>query len=124
MTSGGMDKFWREGGLYRSGPPRGIPRNSQNFFCCENERSVCAAIVSKTIGEIEMRQQRKMKRKLKYKNSLAPLGAGDDTLMPLTGDLGLLPLTDDLGLSPLDASDLSPLSESAINDFLKPPGEH
>ncbi len=52
-----------------------------------------------------MRPIRKMKRKLKYVDCLMPLGAGDDTLLPLTGDLGLLPLTGDLGLLALGASD-------------------
>ena len=34
----------------------------------------------------------RQKRKLKYVDCLMPLGAGDDTLLPLGGDLGLLPL--------------------------------
>jgi hypothetical protein len=64
-----------------------------------------------------------MKRKLKYKNGLLPLGAGDDLLMPLGGDLGLLPLGGDLGLLPLGAGDdlLMPLGEG--DDLLRPIGE-
>jgi hypothetical protein len=79
-----------------------------------------------------MRQQRKMKRKLKYVDCLMPLGAGDDTLLPLGGnlellplggDLELLPLGGDLGLLPLGASDdlLLPLGEG--DDLLRPIGE-
>ena len=58
-----------------------------------------------------MRQKRKMKRKLKYKNFLLPLGAGDDLLKPLDGDLGLLPL---------GAGDLLPIGE--LDDLLRPAG--
>lgn len=65
-----------------------------------------------------MRPKRKMKRKLKYKNCLLPLGAGDDLLMPLGGDLGLLPLGGDLGLLPLGAGDLLPIGE--LDDLLRP----
>ena len=77
-----------------------------------------------------MRQKRKMKRKLKYKNFLLPLGAGDDLLKPLGGDLGLLPLgagddllkplDGDLGLLPLGAGDLLPIGE--LDDLLRPAG--
>ena len=48
-----------------------------------------------------MRQKRTMKRKLKYKNGLLPLGAGDDDLLPLDADHGLLPLDSDHGLLPI-----------------------
>jgi hypothetical protein len=65
----------------------------------------------------------RQKRKLKYVDCLMPLGAGDDTLLPLGGDLGLLPLGGDLGLLPLGASDdlLLPLGEG--DDLLRPIGE-
>jgi hypothetical protein len=79
-----------------------------------------------------MRQQRKMKRKLKYVDCLMPLGAGDDTLLPLGGDLGLLPLGGDLellplggdlGLLPLGASDDLQLPLGEGDDLLRPIGE-
>jgi hypothetical protein len=64
----------------------------QDLFFHEHEGNACAAMVSLKYGDIEMRPIRKMKRRLKYVDCLMPLGAGDDTLLPLTGDLGLLPL--------------------------------
>jgi hypothetical protein len=79
-----------------------------------------------------MRQQRKMKRKLKYVDCLMPLGAGDDTLLPLGGnlellplggDLELLPLGGDLGLLPLGASDDLQLPLGASDDLQLPLGE-
>jgi hypothetical protein len=79
-----------------------------------------------------MRQQRKMKRKLKYVDCLMPLGAGDDTLLPLGGnlellplggDLELLPLGGDLGLLPLGASDDLQLPLGEGDDLLRPIGE-
>ena len=84
-------------------------------------------MVSEKHGDREMRQKRKMKRKLKYKNFLLPLGAGDDLLKPLGGDLGLLPLgagdllpISDGDLLPLGAGDLLPIGE--LDDLLRPAG--
>ena len=74
----------------------------------------------------------RQKRKLKYVDCLMPLGAGDDTLLPLGGnlellplggDLKLLPLGGDLGLLPLGASDDLQLPLGEGDDLLRPIGE-
>jgi hypothetical protein len=121
MTGRGLSKTFCLWGLPPVRAAAHVSALVRLFFFAQNERCAYAAMVYEKLGDIEMSQKRKIKRKLKYVDCLMPLGAGDDTLLPLGSDLGLLPLGGDDRLMPLGIDDkLMPLSG---DDSLLPRGD-